>query len=261
MHPYIHPFGLELPVYGLFSALGIGAAALYLWLTNRARRAGRIPTEDLFYMLIFAIIGALVGAKVLHLLTILPTLAANWAAIAGDPTRLVAMLVSGYVYYGGFIGGFLGILLYCRKYSLFLGDTVSLFTPAVPLFHVFGRVGCFMSGCCWGIEVPYGVVYTQSIGAPNGVPLLPLQLIEAGGNLILFILLAVAARRLTRPFLVLPLYVLLYGIFRFILEFFRGDSIRGVALLSTSQWISLGLVAAVAVLYLLRWRKRDTRCI
>ncbi len=257
MHPFIHLFGRQIPTYGTFAALGIIVAALYMFLSNRALKpdAGRLPSDDIIHTLVFAAIGALVGAKVLYLIVTLPVYVANWAQISADPQLLINSLMGGFVYYGGFIGGFVAVWLYCRKYAVPLGDMVALFTPAVPLFHVFGRIGCFMGGCCWGIEVPWGVVYHQSIGAPNGVPLLPLQLIEAGSNLVLFVLLAVLARRLARRWMVLPLYILLYGSLRFALEFFRGDKIRGVALLSTSQWISLALIAAVVVLYFARWRR------
>lgn len=256
MHPFIEVFGRQLPVYGLITVVGVGVAMLYLFLSNRSLKGrGGIPGEDLLNLVIMALVGALVGAKLLYIITIIPLLVQNWAALMAEPGVLLELLLGGLVFYGGFIGGLLAVVWYCRKYKLPLGDTTALITPAVPLFHVFGRIGCFMAGCCWGTEVEWGVVFHQSVGAPNGVPLLPLQLIEAGANLIIFVVLALLLRRMRRRFLLLPLYVLLYGALRFVLEFFRGDKIRGVALLSTSQWISLALIAAVVILYFVKWRK------
>lgn len=255
MYPYIPIFGFQLPTYGLMSIIGIGVAALWLFLNNRTMKQGRIPGDDMLNLLIMAFVGAIIGAKALYLITIAPALIQNWAVIAANPQDLFTILVSGMVFYGGFIGGLVAVVLYCRKYKLSLGDTTALITPAVPLFHVFGRIGCFLAGCCYGLEVEWGCVYQHSLSAPNGVPLLPLQLIEAGCNAVIFLVLALLLRRMRRRFLLLPLYILIYGVLRFILEFFRGDSIRGVALLSTSQWISLGLIAAVIILYFVKLRK------
>ena len=95
------------------------------------------------------------------------------------------------------------------------------FVPGVPLFHCFGRIGCFMAGCCYGIptEGPLGITFTHSIVAPNGVSLLPIQLIEAGANVITFIILLVFKKKLKRPLQNFGLYLLIYSIERFILNF------------------------------------------
>lgn len=259
MHPYFTIFGRDFPTYGLMSMIGVGVAALYLFLSNRSlKRLGRggIPGEDLLNLLLMAFVGALIGAKVLYLITALPALIHNWAFLMANPGELLNLLVGGMVFYGGFLGGLLAVFLYCRKYKIPLAEATAVITPAVPLFHIFGRIGCFLAGCCWGVEMEGGVVFHNSLGAPNGVPLLPLQLIEAGCNVVIFIVLAVLVRHIKQRALVLPLYILIYGALRFVLEFFRGDMVRGVALLSTSQWISLALIVAVVVLYFTRLRKK-----
>jgi phosphatidylglycerol:prolipoprotein diacylglycerol transferase len=237
---------------------GILASCGYAFASNRGGRAGRLPGDDLLHILLLAVVGAIIGAKVFGALTSLPAVIRNWDLLwrYGWQTALTYAL-GGLVFYGGAIGGFFAVAIYCKKYDVSLKTTVGLLTPVIPLFHTFGRVGCFLGGCCWGIEVPFGVVYTlsPSNGAPNGVPLLPVQLIEAGCNFILFLFLARLTRRLKRKWAALPVYVMCYGTIRFVLEFFRGDKLRGVALLSSSQWISIALMAAVIVLYFTRWRK------
>ena len=161
-------------------------------------------------------------------------------------------------FYGGLIGGCIGVIVYAR---FFKENTVKLaeaFVPAVPLFHVFGRIGCFLAGCCYGIlwDGPLGVTFTKSIVAPNGISLLPIQLIEAGANVITFVILLVFKGKLKKPLQNFGLYLVIYSIERFVFEFFRGDLARGAFLnVSTSQWISLILLPVGFMCWQLSRRK------
>ncbi|MCL1952665.1 MAG: prolipoprotein diacylglyceryl transferase, partial [Oscillospiraceae bacterium] len=119
-------------------------------------------------------------------------------------------------------------------------------------FHACGRVGCFCAGCCYGREAAWGIAFTHAPGAPNGVPLVPVQLFEAGFNLLLMAAILIFKPERRRPGLLLPLYLAAYAAARFVLEFFRGDSGRGVLLLSTSQWISLLVILPAAIALFLR---------
>ena len=240
MHPFFYPLGYQIPAYWLMGMTGACVTALFLFL--RRRQAG-FPAEDALYAGLMAVAGALVGSKLFHFATLIPLIARNLDKVLVEPSLLADVVLSGGVFYGGAIGGALAMLWYCRRYLIPVDKAIVYYTPAVPLFHAFGRVGCFLAGCCWGVEHDHGLVYTQSLAAPNDVPLLPVQLIEAACNLIIFALLLEALRRLKRKQLVLPIYLILYGAARFVLEFYRGDLIRGVAILSTSQWISIVLVA------------------
>lgn len=257
MLPFIPVLGRPLPTYGLVAVLGILAALLYCTLTNRGGKAGHIPPVDVPHLLVLAVLGALAGAKALSLLTQLPAIVRNWGRLMADPRLFLFLLTHGLVFYGGLFGGLLAVYLYCKKYALPLGAVLGVCTPAIPLFHVFGRIGCFLAGCCWGVPVSWGISYTLSPQAPNGVPLLPVQLIEAACNLLLFVALAILSRRLVQKWMVLPIYLIAYGTLRFCLEFFRGDVLRGVFILSTSQWISLAVVAGTLV-YLWRRHTRPT---
>lgn len=255
MYPAFILFGQPFPTYGLLAVAGILAALLYISLTARGGRVGRIPPVDVLHLLTLAMVGAVAGAKLLSILTQLPSLVRNWAHIVQNPQLLLNLLTHGLVFYGGLLGGLLAVWWYCRRYALPLGDVLAVCTPAIPLFHVFGRVGCFLAGCCWGAPVPWGLVFPPGSEAPAGVPLFPVQLVEAGYNLVLFVVLALLARRLRQKWVVFPLYLIAYGVGRFVLEFLRGDTARGVFVLSTSQWISL-LVVPCALWYLLhRLRK------
>lgn len=247
MLPPLVILGREIGPYGIMALLGILAAGLYAWRTGKSGRAGRLANDDLLHIFVLALAGALVGAKLLYVVVNIPVLVRNWALIAARPVVLLPFLFSGMVFYGGLAGGFVAVVWYCRRYSVPFKTVAGLMTPVIPLFHSFGRVGCFLGGCCWGVPAPWGPVYHYSPAAPNGVPLFPVQLFEAGGNLLLFLLLAWLSRRLVRKWLVLPLYLGCYAALRFVLEFFRGDAARGVWLFSTSQWIALCVLAGLAV--------------
>jgi phosphatidylglycerol:prolipoprotein diacylglycerol transferase len=122
-----------------------------------------------------------------------------------------------------------------------------MFAPGIALGHVIGRVGCLMAGCCYGIPTtePWGITFTDpfaaaNVGTPLNIPLHPTQLYEAGAELIILVLLLLTERKgktfAGRTFWV---YMLIYAVSRFVIEFYRGDE-RGVVMgFSTSQFISL----------------------
>jgi phosphatidylglycerol---prolipoprotein diacylglyceryl transferase len=166
------------------------------------------------------------------------------------------------VFYGGLIAAVLVAVLYLRWHRLPLWTTTDCFAPGIALGHAIGRVGCLMAGCCYGrpAAVPWAVTFHSKIaeanvGTPLNVPLHPTQLYEAGAELIILgVLLALERRGRSFPGRTFWSYLLLYGISRFVIEFFRGDN-RGMVftLLSTSQVVSLLLVPiAIVMLILLR---------
>ncbi|MFV0411697.1 MAG: prolipoprotein diacylglyceryl transferase [Oscillospiraceae bacterium] len=255
MFPFITVFGYPLPTYWLFALAGIGAAGLYVYRTNRGKACGHLPGADVLHLGILGVVGAVAGGKLLYVVVMLPLVVQNWAALWANPALLVQVLLGGLVFYGGLYGALLAGFLYCRRYGLSYKTAAAVFTPAIPLFHTFGRIGCFFGGCCWGVESSFGIAFTRSIAAPNGVLLFPIQLAEAFCNLLLFVLTAAAVRKMAHKWLVLPLYLFLYACLRFTLEFWRGDRIRGIFIFSTSQWVALATAAVVAVLFFARWRR------
>ena len=113
---------------------------------------------------------------------------------------------------------------------------------AIPLFHAFGRVGCFLGGCCYGVACDVGFTAHGNTLYPelNDVNRLPIQLIESGLNLILFFVLLVLYKKKKFQHRMVIVYFYIYPVIRFIDEFFRGDEIRGFLFgLSTSQIISI----------------------
>lgn len=257
MLPYLTILGKTIPTYGLLGVVGIVLGLLVALL--RCKRFG-LSGDDCAYIYIFGAVGALLGAKLLYLLPLLPLLAADFHLLWDAPAEFFARYLSGgMVFYGGFFGAVAGAWGAARYFKLRFSDFFPVLGPAIPLMHAVGRVGCFCAGCCYGLEAPppWGVAFTHAIAGPNGVPLLPVQLWEAGAELVIFGFLLWYTSRVTAPSRILRTYVLAYAPVRFVLECFRGDLVRGVyGPFSTSQWISLALLAA-AVVWLVLDRRND----
>ena len=138
-----------------------------------------------------------------------------------------------------------------RRHALPVWKVADITAPAIAIAHAFGRVGCFAAGCCYGIptDAPWGVTFTNSysgtlVGVPLNIPLHPTQLYSALGNLAIFGVLLWLYRRKRFDGQVFWSYTVLYGIFRFAVEFWRGDP-RGTmfsGMLSTSQFVAILMV-------------------
>lgn len=233
--------------YGLMIAIGIMAA--YLVGEYRAKKNGLNP-DHVFYYVIWCVIGGFAGSKLLYFITDIKN-------IIAEPS-IMLNLADGWVVYGGIIGGIFSAMLYSKIKKLNFLEYFDILIPSVALAQGFGRIGCFMAGCCYGREThsPIGIVFHDSSYAPNGVALVPTQLISSGLNFLHFLLLIWFAKRKKGNGQVGALYLILYSIGRFILEYFRGDLLRGsVGALSTSQFISIFTVAAGIVLFIVTGRK------
>lgn len=235
-------FGKELPLYGLFFYFGILIAGALSFIPSRKRK---IPGFDWLSAVAFAMIGAIVGAKLLFIVVSIKD-------IIRLNLPLYAIIKGGFVFYGGLIGGILGIYIYTRKYKLPTIDYFDTAASVVPLGHAFGRVGCFFAGCCYGMPYSgrFSVTYTTTAGmTPLNTPLFPVQLLEASLLLITFgILFTVTLKYPQKRGLPTILYTLIYSVIRFVLEFFRGDKERGgIGFLSTSQIVSLLLLTSCVI--------------
>lgn len=251
MLPYITILGKELPSYGLCMAAGVGFALLLLLYTAKLRG---ISLSDALTCAIYAVVGGLVGAKLLYLIVELPN-------IIVDPSYLLNALMGGFVFYGGLIGGVAGGWLFTRTHKVPFFDMADVAIPSVALGHAFGRLGCFLAGCCYGrsCESPFSVVFPEGSFAPAGIPILPTQLFEAVFVLLLAGVLLLILKRTKKPARPMAWYLILYGAWRFFIEFFREDPRGAVGALSTSQFISLFLIPIGILLLFLRTGGRTNR--
>ena len=252
MFPTFKIFGRTFASYGFFSVLGFLLSLLFIIVMSPRLDTNR---ENAVYIYVLTVIGGLIGAKVLYLLTVWPAFVSDFLSAGRNFSAFIAKYSSGgMVFYGGLIGGIPTAILVSRSYHTKLTSYFRVFVPAVLLFFGFGRIGCFCAGCCYGKEtdLPFSVVFTHSPVAPNGVPLIPTQLFEAAFDFLLFFILLFICVKLKNGILALEIYLTAYSLFRFTIEFFRGDAIRGRLLdLSTSQWIS-AVVFTVTMVWILK---------
>lgn len=254
MYPILFEIG-RFPVY----TYGLLLAAAYLlglqFALVRARARG-LDTTQVMDLGIWIIVSALIGAKLLLLVV-------DHDKFSADPSALLNLIRSGGVFYGGLIAAVAVALWYLRRHRMPMWTVTDVFAPGIALGHVIGRLGCFLAGCCFGRPTaePWGVTFTSSfaarnVGTPLGVPLHPVQLYEAGAELlILGGLLLFERRGRGFPGRTFWTYLLLYGISRFVIEYYRGD-VRGmVGAFSTSQFVSL-LIVPLSVVMLLRLAQR-----
>jgi len=253
MYPRLFEFGpITVYTYGVLLALAYLAGLKLAMVRAQARGLDANRVLDLG---IYIIISALVGAKLLLLVT-------DYQTFSRDPRELLTLARSGGVFYGGLILAVGVALWYIRRIGLPLWTTCDVFAPGIALGHVVGRFGCFFAGCCYGkpTKLPWGITFTDpfaaaNVGTPLGVPLHPTQLYEAGAELVILAVL-LATERKGRPFAgrTFWLYMLLYAVSRFFIEFFRGDERGTVGVFSTSQFISVLLapLAIVMLVYLAR---------
>ncbi len=248
MHPFLYILGREIPTYG---AIAMGAVVLGLLLSILFSKKMGLSGDDCAYIYVFGGIGALVGAKILYLLIDLPEIIQNIHLLWEKPLEFFSTYLSGgLVFYGGLLGALAGAALAARYFSKRFLDFFPVFIPIFPLVHGICRIGCFMAGCCYGRPASWGIAFTESIAAPNGVKLIPVQLFECGAELLISGFLFWYASRKPANMRLLAAYFMLYAPMRFILEFFRGDTARGYfGPLSTSQWISILIFLAGAVLW------------
>ena len=254
MHPILFEIG-GFPVY----TYGVLLAAAYLlglqFALVRARSRGLDPNR-VMDLGIWIIVSALVGAKLLLLIV-------EWDTYTRNASELLTLVRSGGVFYGGLIAAVVVALWYLRRHRMPIWQVTDAFAPGIAFGHVVGRLGCLFAGCCFGkpTSVPWAITFhneyaARNVGTPLNVPLHPTQLYEAGAELlILGLLLATERRGRAYPGRTFWGYMLLYGISRFAIEFFRGDARGTIGMFSTSQFVSL-LIIPLSIIMLIVLARR-----
>lgn len=253
MHNELFSIG-PFTVYGYGLMIAIGILAAYFLAEHRAEKLG-LNKDLVFGLVVWAVLAGLLGGKLLFYLTQIPE-------ILADPSILLDV-ANGFVIYGALIGGVAGVVLFCRRKKLSFLSYFDLAMPSVALAQGFGRIGCLLAGCCYGMETsgPLAIVFHDSAYAPNGIPLIPTQIISSVLDFLHFAVLMVFASKYKKgEGQVAGLYMICYSAGRFILEFFRGDLERGnVGVLSTSQFISIFIFIMGCALFVTAGRNRKTQ--
>ncbi len=224
-----------LTVHGYGASIAIGVL-IALWLAcARAKKRGL--SADLCYELVFVgVIFGMIGAKLMYLIV-------EWRSFLEDPWSVISS--SGFVVYGGLTLGLFAIWVTCRIRKVDFLTYMEHCIPSVALGQAFGRIGCFLAGCCYGKETDsaLSIVFSHSDFAPNHVHLVPTQLYSSLGDFINMVLLLFLSSKVKKKGVVLGCYFLFYSVGRFVIEFFRGDARGSVGVLSTSQFYGIFMFA------------------
>ena len=242
--------GISVYSYGLCMAIGFLAAwQVAIWLCKRAGRNADQLTSIITWLMLTAITGARTAYVIEH-----------WKAeFASYPLSILFLNQGGLMFYGGFIGASVFVTLYVIIKRINLFEISDILLSVLPLGHAFGRIGCFLHGCCFGkvTDSPCGVCFppmspawyehTQAglitEDALKSLPVIPTQLIESAANFLLFFaMLAIFNRNYEKKGLSSGVYLISYAIIRFAGEYLRGDPRAAVGPLSISQTISVGLI-------------------
>ncbi len=264
---------LEIRWYGVFVALGFIAGMLLMqWRARKTNYAvGQIPD-----LVVLAIVGGLLGARLFYVITF-------WSYFRQHPGQIIRIDQGGLVFYGGFFCAALTLVIYCRMRKLDPWRIADIVAFGLPVGQAFGRIGCFINGCCFGRPIggPLGVTYLKpphdiifEIQLAKGqihpgnidqlihpgstvhscLPVAPVQLSQGLTNLLVFGIILWLSTKVKRPGLLFAAYLVFYAIGRFLNEFNRGDYEHLRAGLTNAQVICLILLPVGIIMYLYRRR-------
>lgn len=229
--------------YGSMIALGIVAAILLA--RYRGRKRG-MNIDAIYDIAIYGVVGGVIGGKLLFILTELPYIMKN-------PVVLKDMLSAGFVLYGSIIGGALGAYIFLKRKRMSFLKYFDLVAPSIALAQGFGRIGCFFAGCCYGKQTdgPFGVIFKNSYYAPNDIHIHPTQIYSSLGDFVMAGILIFFASKPRKDGQVGGLYMILYSIGRFFIEFLRDDPRGNVGIFSTSQFICIFILISGIIVYMI----------
>jgi phosphatidylglycerol:prolipoprotein diacylglycerol transferase len=238
--------------YGVMVALAFLATVTH-WnaLARRDHRPVGFGSEIAFWIMLSGIL----GARIAYIL-------ANLDYYLASPAEIIRLDRGGLIYYGGFIGATLALIVFARRHKEPVLSLADFCVTGLPLGHAIGRIGCFLNGCCYGLPTTsfLGIHYPANSDAClryGDVAVLPVQLFESAINLVLYAVLLYAYPRRKKHGSVLALYLLTYPIARFLLEFLRGDERLHWIGLNAAQVVSVVLFASGVGLWAVLRKKTE----
>jgi len=253
MHPVLIRIGpLTIHTYGVLIAIGF---ILGLALAVRQAKKQGIPADKIVDLGFYMLIAAIIGSRLFFVLV-------EAGPFLRNPLDIFKIWQGGLVFYGGVIFAIPVAIWYAKKKGLDIWGAADIFAPSLAIGHAIGRLGCFSAGCCYGEHaenIPWAVTFTNPDSlARLGIPLHPTQLYESAGEFMNFIILIVLRKHQSFKGQLFWTYLLIYSVIRFIVEFFRGDEIRGFIFgnISISQGISFLLfISAFTAILIFRKKK------
>lgn len=238
MKPILLSFGpIHLYSYGLMLVIGV---MLSLFLMEREISRNNLWSKNALYDMVFTcVVSGLAGARIYYAIQ-------NISWYSEHPLSIFAVWEGGLIFYGGLIGSTLALILFFRIKKIRPLDGFDFMIPYVALTQAFGRIGCFLNGCCSGsyCSFPWAVTFPEG---PEHVH--PAQLYESFYAFLLFFFLFKLYRHRRFSGQIFALYFIFYGMGRFAIEFAR-DGNPMWFFLTWNQWISLGIILAGTILFI-----------
>jgi len=236
MHPILLTIGsISFHSYGLMVALGFAAG---LFLTIHFAGKEGIAAEIILDLAIYVIISAIIGARLFYVL-------GQPEYFLASPVEIIMLQNGGLVFLGGLLLSILTIIIYARVKALPVLKLLDAITPGTILGYCIGRIGCFLNGCCFGLptKLPWGITFPTSSLADfyfPGKSLHPTQLYSSLIMLGAFAVLVLISRSKKFDGQVLCWGLILYSVYRFLIEFLRYSPIHWLRL-TPSQWLVAAL--------------------
>ncbi|MFY0600110.1 MAG: prolipoprotein diacylglyceryl transferase [Cyclobacteriaceae bacterium] len=257
MHPEFFSIGgMTIHTYGFM--IMMGALMGYIYMSRVAKKELGITSDKIQNLAIIIIVSAFVGGKLFFYFEKPGYYFSSFDNMANN-------FRTGFVFYGSLLFAIPAIVWYFRKEKFPLWPMLDRIAIMGAIIHLFGRMGCFFAGCCYGLETDsfLGITFSDphSQAKPLHAALHPTQLYEATMILGILIVLVMMKRHKRLENRLIFVYVTLYAIGRSVIEVFRGDLARGFIIedvLSHSQFISILVVAAAAIAYFVGYKRKSS---
>lgn len=229
-------FNTKVPIYSLTIFISLLSNLVILLILSKKYNYTK---KEIIRLLLYENVGIIVGAKMLSFFQ-------YYSQYNGEFNFMSIGLSS----YGAVIGGILFLLLFCFRYKKSLKELLYIFMTSVPLMYAIGKIGCFLVGCCHGIEYDgiFSVVYKFSSSVSSDISLFPIQIVETTVFLLIFIYMFIKQLKGQFNLKTLGISFILCGLAKFLLDFLR-MSHNGI-ILSLNQYLSIIFVFIGVVIYL-----------
>ncbi|MFC1807828.1 prolipoprotein diacylglyceryl transferase [Candidatus Omnitrophota bacterium] len=238
MHPILLSIGnIRVYSYGLMLAIGFLVAS---FLASKRAHVYNIEKDTVSNLGFLFLVSGIIGARLFYVIL-------NMSYFSSNPFEVFFIHRGGLVFYGGFISAALSGVIFAKLSKLSILNTGDLAAPFIPLAHSFGRIGCFLNGCCYGKPTTlfFGVLFPY-----NDAKVYPTQAISSVGLFLIFILLFNMQKKRRFKGQIFISYFITYAILRFITDFFRGDPSPMYLGMTIAQLLSLIIMVASIILYI-----------
>lgn len=237
LHPVFKIGELSFYIFPLILLLAVFLCALVYILSPKYEKSyAKVFGKSIIFVLVFVIlIGRLFSA-----ITLIQS---------SERSFIHNLIYGGFVFYGGLIGGAIGGYVFCKIYHVSYLNLLDIYLTIIPIGQAVGRIGCYLNGCCYGTEYN-GLFSVPYLIDGINISVFPTWFFESIYCFLLAIFFHLIFITQTRGIYTV-IYLIAYSAFRFFIEFFRGDDLRGkYGWISTSQIISIiificGLLIAI----------------